>query len=375
MAAAALAPSFPEDPSARDSSTRAVPAPPTMPSDPAPRAAIPATVPPPVDFDAIPAELRALRQWVPWKFVPNPKKPKPDKVPMGVNGYACSITDPRNFLTFDVARAALEPGGFSGLGFCFTASDDFVGVDLDKVVLPDGTLTPEAREIVEALGSYTEVTPSKTGLHVISRGKLSAKGHKKQLRGESEIEMYDFGRYFTVTGRHLSGTPSDVRPAQAALDAIHAKYIAKPAPAAPVASTVPPVPAAALDLTDSELLGRMFRAKNGDKIKQLWANDSSDYDNDDSRGDLALCGHLAYWTGKDAARMDGMFRASGRIRPKWDEPRGALTYGQITIATATEGCHDVYHERKTSRTPNIRASGAMYTPMNVPTANSTPARI
>ena len=41
---------------------------------------------------------------------------------------------------------------------------------------------------------------------------------------------------------------------------------------------------------------------------------------------MALCALLAFWTGKDTARMDRLFRRSGLMRPKWDEDRGEKTY-------------------------------------------------
>ena len=70
------------------------------------------------------------------------------------------------------------------------------------------------------------------------------------------------------------------------------------------------------------------------KSRALCGGDTSGYGGDESRADLALCSYLAFWTNNDTARMDALFRQSGLMRRKWDEKRGAQTYGQMTIAKA-----------------------------------------
>ncbi|MBM3271540.1 MAG: DUF3987 domain-containing protein, partial [Candidatus Sericytochromatia bacterium] len=58
--------------------------------------------------------------------------------------------------------------------------------------------------------------------------------------------------------------------------------------------------------------------------------------------DLALCSHLAFWTGPDPARIDRLFRQSGLMRDKWDEKRLDSTYGAVTIAKALNGRTEYY---------------------------------
>jgi putative DNA primase/helicase len=90
----------------------------------------------------------------------------------------------------------------------------------------------------------------------------------------------------------------------------------------------------------------MFAAKNGPAIRALWEGDIPAHQSH-SEADLALCGHLAFWTGRDAARMDRLFRQSGRLRPKWDERHATpgQTYGELTIAKAIAGCQRTYRPR------------------------------
>lgn len=79
--------------------------------------------------------------------------------------------------------------------------------------------------------------------------------------------------------------------------------------------------------------------------------DTSAHGGDDSSADLGLCNILAFWTGKDAAQMDAIFRQSGRMRPKWDERRGAQTYGEMTITKAIQDCREVYTGEPARATP------------------------
>jgi len=87
-------------------------------------------------------------------------------------------------------------------------------------------------------------------------------------------------------------------------------------------------------MSDPVLIGKALSASNGEKFHRLWNGDIGDYNGDRSSADMALCCMLAYWTDKDPARMDRLFRESGLMRPKWDERHGAKTYGQISIDRA-----------------------------------------
>jgi primase-polymerase (primpol)-like protein len=98
---------------------------------------------------------------------------------------------------------ACKEHGYGGIGFVFTPEDDLCGVDLDGCLDPEtGEIEGWAQEIIEELDSYTEISPSGTGVHVLVRGTLPAGRNRK-----GRFEAYDRGRYFTVTGRHLAGTP------------------------------------------------------------------------------------------------------------------------------------------------------------------------
>lgn len=136
------------------------------------------------DFGSVPAKLRERRQWVCWRY--ENRGGKRTKVPVGPDtGRNASSTDPSTWSTFEAAVARAEMGDLEGVGFMFSADDPYVGVDLDGVL---DTETGEAElwalEVVEQLGSYCEVSPSGTGLHVFVEGEVP-KGGPKTLRTDT----------------------------------------------------------------------------------------------------------------------------------------------------------------------------------------------
>ena len=282
----------------------------------------------------IPFELRYRAKFCPWRYVWNNEKKKLDKPPRRLDGTLGSSTDPTARYAFDLVLDAIKSGGdFDGLGIVLTADDQYVGIDLDNCVEAESRLIePWARQIIDDLHSYSEFSPSGRGIRIIVEGQLP-----KGRRRKGSIEMYDSGRYVTLTGDRVPGTLERVEPRQAEIDGLHARSFA--AEGRPIA---PATPACTSPLDDRELLVRAIRAANGERFARLWSGDLSNYGGDHSAADLALCNHLAFWTGRDAGRIDQLFRASGLYRPKWDERRGERTYGQRTIDLAIAGIREVH---------------------------------
>jgi putative DNA primase/helicase len=144
--------------------------------------------------EGIPGELRVRPQWVVWKAVGE----KPDKVPYSAHGgLKASSTDLMTWGTFEEALGAYKVGGYAGVGFVFSSGDPFTGIDLDGCVNPrTGELATWAMEIVSYFGSYTELSATGTGIHIIVRGDMPN-------RRKDEVEVYSSKRFFTVTGHEL----------------------------------------------------------------------------------------------------------------------------------------------------------------------------
>jgi primase-polymerase (primpol)-like protein len=168
--------------------------------------------------DAIPQELRDLPQWATWRFVHRHGASKPTKLPLNPRtGEAASTADPTTWGSFDEALSAFCSGSCNGIGFVFSPGDPYIGIDLDGCYDPESDiLTPWAQDIVSLLSTYTELSPSGRGVHLILQGQLP--GPKRR---QGPIEMYSQGRFFTVTGSCLEGTPPDVAERASELKALY----------------------------------------------------------------------------------------------------------------------------------------------------------
>ena len=151
----------------------------------------------PVRVEGIPRELRARPQWVLWRL--EERDGKPTKVPYSPRtGARAKSTDLMTWGTFEEAFEAYEAGDCVGVGFVFCSADPFTGVDLDDCRNPEtGELEPWAAKIVTALDSYTELSPSGTGVHIICKARIPRGGRR------GRVEMYAQDRFFTITGHTI----------------------------------------------------------------------------------------------------------------------------------------------------------------------------
>ncbi|MDP1817445.1 MAG: DUF5906 domain-containing protein [Leadbetterella sp.] len=315
------------------------------------------------DIDNIPQQLRSYPHWVCYKPI-DKGEPKLAKMPYDPKtGRPAKANDPKTWGTFEQACKVAKNGKYDGIGFEFFDDDPFTGVDLDHCV-QNGVILPWAQAIINRLNSYSELSPSETGVHIY----LEAIKPKGRCR-KGDIEIYVSGRFLTITGNRLDNTPLTIEKRQEELDKIHAEvfgnHSSKPT------SKANQEPATTLSLSDGELINKAMSARNGAKFKALWNGDKSGYGNDDSAADIALCEMLAFWTGKDHNRVDSLFRQSGlyqdpeRVK-KWNERRGEQTYGDLTISNAIKGCVNVYQGKKGKPLPKdqTRKSGKENTTPN-----------
>ena len=149
----------------------------------------------------IPAPLESLPNWVHWRR--EERGGQMTKVPVNPRtGHRASSVEPNHWTTHREAVAFLElharlyPGHERGLGFVFERRNRVVGVDLDHVLV-GGKLDPKAQQVVEEMDSYTEFSPSQTGLHVFVLADWPG-GSGRRTGGW--LEVYAEARYFTWTG-------------------------------------------------------------------------------------------------------------------------------------------------------------------------------
>lgn len=158
-----------------------------------------------LNSDVIPESLRSRAQWLVWRFELNPKKPEGKllKVPYYANGNRRfggqgDAKDRAKLVTLDVALAALSrpsPAPYNGIGFAFLPDDGLIGIDIDKCIDPEsGEVSAVAQEVIASCQSYTEYSPSKTGVHIIVAG--TTRTFKSDAVG---VEVFCGSQYFTFT--------------------------------------------------------------------------------------------------------------------------------------------------------------------------------
>lgn len=314
------------------------------------------------DYTQLPREMGELPNWIGFRLIWDQEKDKFTKVPHSPHGnYKASTTTPKQWGSLAQALAAAKRYGYDGIGFVFTGSG-FFGIDLDHCI-ENGVLADWARTIVDSFATYAEVSISGTGVHIYGQGVMPGDGRGKKHGG---IEAYSRDRFFTVSGQALAGAVTTLEERQSELTAFVDRAFPK--------AEVKPKPAsgAAPPLTDTSvvaLLNKARAASNGDRFAALYdRGDLSGHQNDESRADLALCCHLAFWLGNDHGGVDSAFRSSALMRDKWDARRGESTYGEQTIARAVAATAKTYVP--TAKTPTIKTSTVKCSPCTAPDAVS-----
>lgn len=288
-------------------------------------------------YEQIPQELKLLPNWICWKAEPDPKSHSGiKKVPINpVTGGKAMSNNPSTWTDFDTAVKQSEK--FSGIGFMFKDSGYF-GVDLDDMPKDlEEYLNGEQKgvifEFVNILESYTELSNSGKGIHIICKGKLPKGGRKKKTE-KGGFEMYDNVRYFVMTGNSCSPY-EEIKDCTESIKPLHEKYIG--GGREPQAKIRPAVNLSTAD----EIVKAAVNSRSGGKFSALYKGDISGYSSQ-SEADMAFCNMLAFWTGCDAGKMDMIYRSSGLMRDKWDRQQSGSTYGALTIQKAITDCTQVY---------------------------------
>ncbi|MCP4603210.1 MAG: hypothetical protein GY847_22295 [Proteobacteria bacterium] len=142
----------------------------------------------PATASKIPAELRTQKRWV-----CNTKTGVPKNA---LKGYRASCNKQVDWCSFEQASKALKAKDYYSLAFALSEKDNLVGVDLDHCRNPKTRKVEKwATAIVRRLASYTEISPSGTGLRIFVWGTLPKQGRKK-----GNIEVYDAKKFLSVTG-------------------------------------------------------------------------------------------------------------------------------------------------------------------------------
>ena len=292
-----------------------------------------------IQIESIPAWLRENGRFV----------LRRGKIPYTRYGRRANPTDAKDGCTAAEALAAWEkaPDRYDGIGVMIIPP--LVGIDLDHVISGDGEMAPLAEEILGMADTYAEISPSGTGLHLLGLAPGVAADPAKYLQKNSDagVEVYFSNRYFTFTGDSLAG--GEVRDISNSVQEVLDTYMQRRE--MPTEGTSVSAPAAdrepdtrtdeAVAMDADAVMDRMKRGKDWETIERLLAGE--DIKGNTSDDDMSLMNRLAFYSCRDARVMDYIYRTSYRYREKWDERRGASTWGADQIAKAVRECRTVWN--------------------------------
>jgi hypothetical protein len=237
-------------------------------------------------------------------------------------------------------------GRVDGIGYVFAG--DHIGIDLDHAIDESGRLKSWAADIVNACATYTEISPSGTGLHLYSKGTLPEdwSGRKRSYH-DGAVEIYSRGRFFTVTGNRFGNSPSICVDQSAYIIELYKKLSAGNGNGNNGNGN-----GHHQRVVVSDVDGRLEVALRDSVFSRLWYGDTSANNGDDSAADLALCNKLVFYFGPNVDTIDSLFRQSKLYRQKWDRS----DYRTATINKAIVGTPDTYTPSKTGHAQS-RAAG------------------
>ena len=311
-----------------------------------------------MNFENIPESLKALDQWVCWG-----KPGKPPKVPYNpVTGYPAKAGQPETWTSFNKAVEAVKAGEYKGVGFEFN-NNGIVGIDLDTVRDPQtGYIDPTAVEIITDLDSYTEISASGYGFHILVQADLKLDKHKTRLpdnkikryevdpkigenrRKRPEIEVYNEYRYFAFTGDRY-GENKTVEERNAITKAT-VDYYFRPQDTTEYTDIQRNTTVGAMDTAGIPMVSTTAPAdqlkiglEKDSKLKALWNGDRPN--GNESADDQGLMNKLAYWCSCNPAAMREAFLNSPHTSSKDPEHQKKLNrkdYLKRTIEAAIKSC-------------------------------------
>lgn len=313
-----------------------------------------------------PYGLRGRRQFIcwDWKWTENKKDPsqsKWTKVPKNPKTGGNAMSNERStWSEFETACKAVDKYGFAGIGVMF--ADGLIGIDLDDVIV-DGKLNDKAKEIIQTVESYTELSPTETGVHILAFADIP-ESVKTDVDGNS-FEIYGWGRFFTLSGKLIPEMWYKIRKkaeTNPAVNAVYEKFFKR----SEQPKTINKYTTNKLNLEyntgeiGTQLLfdediyekcikqfeRRKIHPNEPNKFKEIYDYGNwEDYYPSQNDADVGLCGLLTFYS-DSPEQVNRMFENSALYRDKWERRWGDSTYGRRTIQLAFERCTSRYGGNK-----------------------------
>lgn len=282
-------------------------------------------------YENLPKELKENALFCLWKY--EMRNGRKTKVPYQTNGKRADSSNKACFSDFDTVANLTQSYDGIGMGMF----QPFVAVDIDHCV-DGGKLSDMATDIVETLNSYTEYSPSESGVRIVAKADTLSYDKVKYYINNQKIglEVYVAGmtnKFVTLTGNTICEAPIAERTNE--IMAILDKYMQKPVVA------LNPKKIVGSYLSDESIIEKSAKSKQGEKFSALW---NGEFETSHSEADQALCAVLAFWFGGDTEQMDRLFRKSKLYREKWERN----DYREMTLQKALMQTKEFYKPVKSN---------------------------
>lgn len=300
----------------------------------------------------IPNEMKEVKHWCIY-VLGDGQGHKRSKIPYSpITRHKISTTKPEEWASYETAlKAYNEATRPQDCGLGFLLGDGWGCLDIDNIapngLNPQDIDNPAVYKALDLTGwGYSEISQSKTGIHCFFKLEDEPPKHHNKNK---EAEIYTGGRFIAMTGNKIQPDQPpktsflDLDQFKLLLDAYGLKEISKAEQAMTDPDAVLNIPP---NHPDYIVMMKALASKTGQRVAMLFfdgIHPDPKINQDHSRKDLSLCNDLALFTNGNASQIDRLFRRSALYRSKWDEPRGALTYGQRTIQLAIKGIKEALY--------------------------------
>lgn len=298
-----------------------------------------------MDYSGVPQELKELSNWGLFRKEWDARKGKYNKYPINAeNGELAKSNDPSTWTSF--AHAVEKVNQYGATGLAFFIQPPYMLIDLDHCFediqrVKGGDHENEVADFIDRTQSYTELSVSGEGIHIITKGNFP--GPKRR---HGNVEMYPEERFVALTGNVFGKAVNQINTtSDDDLKYLYQTYLDKQGKVIPLSDDITG-PTEPSTLTADQVIEKALASAQGPKFKRFMDGDWQDMGyTSHSDADQGFANILAFWCAKDKGLMDEVFRQSKMYRPKWDEKRGKGTYADLTLNEAINKTPNVYQPK------------------------------